>query len=309
MLSRHIQHVALRARHCNSLESSLSHLNACCTAHARHSAAAYRPLPLDCQALACFSSSGGSNSVSWQHAPHAAAGKAGLLQQAPTNGLLGLLGNPTQPSWCPSRLEHGSAFSLSSSNLSSFHSSSIHHSSGDASSRGASSSVKTAAHAAGAAGMSAQAADQQQQQEHSQHVQQPHKQHKHAPSHHGSAVAAHGMSSYELAAEKMTDREILGTLAHHLWPKGMLTAAKLAKLLRTAQTAAASQQAARASQPRSSKWHLQLERVIVARSAAMCARCPHAFLVCCPIPCRAQTTQSSSGALQLQWRCWCHQSC
>jgi hypothetical protein len=32
--------------------------------------------------------------------------------------------------------------------------------------------------------------------------------------------AAHGMSSYELAAEKMSDREILTTLAHHLWPKG-----------------------------------------------------------------------------------------
>jgi hypothetical protein len=28
------------------------------------------------------------------------------------------------------------------------------------------------------------------------------------------------MSSYELAAEKMTDREILGSLAQHLWPKG-----------------------------------------------------------------------------------------
>lgn len=27
------------------------------------------------------------------------------------------------------------------------------------------------------------------------------------------------MSSYELAAEKMTDREILATLAHHLWPR------------------------------------------------------------------------------------------
>eukprot|EP00878_Enallax_costatus_P011520 GHUV01012026.1.p1 GENE.GHUV01012026.1~~GHUV01012026.1.p1 ORF type:complete len:734 (+),score=173.55 GHUV01012026.1:460-2661(+) len=36
---------------------------------------------------------------------------------------------------------------------------------------------------------------------------------------HGSSAAALGMSSYELAAEKMSDREILGTLAHHLWPK------------------------------------------------------------------------------------------
>lgn len=36
----------------------------------------------------------------------------------------------------------------------------------------------------------------------------------------GSTSPALGMSSYELAAEKMSDREILGTLAQHLWPKG-----------------------------------------------------------------------------------------
>jgi hypothetical protein len=37
---------------------------------------------------------------------------------------------------------------------------------------------------------------------------------------HGSLSTAHGPSSYELAAEKMSDREILSTLAQHLWPKG-----------------------------------------------------------------------------------------
>jgi hypothetical protein len=41
----------------------------------------------------------------------------------------------------------------------------------------------------------------------------------HDPSH-GSLSAALGPSSYELAAEKMSDREILATLAQHLWPKG-----------------------------------------------------------------------------------------
>lgn len=40
---------------------------------------------------------------------------------------------------------------------------------------------------------------------------------------HGSSATALGMSSYEIAAEKMSDREILSTLAHHLWPKGKLT--------------------------------------------------------------------------------------
>jgi len=37
---------------------------------------------------------------------------------------------------------------------------------------------------------------------------------------HGSSSSAHGPSSYELAAEKMSDKEILTTLAAHLWPKG-----------------------------------------------------------------------------------------
>lgn len=39
---------------------------------------------------------------------------------------------------------------------------------------------------------------------------------------HGSSATALGMSSYEVAAEKMSDREILSTLAHLLWPKGEL---------------------------------------------------------------------------------------
>jgi hypothetical protein len=64
----------------------------------------------------------------------------------------------------------------------------------------------------------------QEQQDHarSSHAQQ--KGHNaYAAGHHGSAAATHGMSSYELAAEKMTDREILGTLALHLWPKGKIS--------------------------------------------------------------------------------------
>lgn len=48
------------------------------------------------------------------------------------------------------------------------------------------------------------------------------KQHAPAAAGHGSLPAALGPSSYELAAEKMSDREILATLANHLWPKGGL---------------------------------------------------------------------------------------
>jgi hypothetical protein len=46
---------------------------------------------------------------------------------------------------------------------------------------------------------------------------------------HGSLSAAHGPSSYELAAEKMSDREILATLAQHLWPKGELWSNSLSR--------------------------------------------------------------------------------
>jgi hypothetical protein len=49
--------------------------------------------------------------------------------------------------------------------------------------------------------------------------QQQQQRHSHAQPH-GGAPSALGMSSYELAAERMSDREILATLAQHLWPKG-----------------------------------------------------------------------------------------
>jgi hypothetical protein len=39
-----------------------------------------------------------------------------------------------------------------------------------------------------------------------------------------------GVSTYELAAERMTDREILATLAQHLWPRGTAAAAAAALL-------------------------------------------------------------------------------
>lgn len=169
LLSRQLQQVAFRAhRSCSS--SSLSHLKERCIAAA-------------------------GSSHSQQHFSNSFT-PAGLLQQAPRNGLLGLLGS------------HGGA-ALTSSHGSSTQS--FFHSDSPGTSG---SSVKTAVHAAAAA-----AADpSQSQQQHAQHSPKHHKQH--ATGHHGSAAAAHGMSSYELAAEKMTDREILGTLAHHLWPRG-----------------------------------------------------------------------------------------
>lgn len=74
--------------------------------------------------------------------------------------------------------------------------------------------------ATSAAGYHHLARQQPQQQKQQQQPQQQSS--KQPPQHHGSSAAAHGMSSYELAAEKMSDREILATLAQHLWPKGGL---------------------------------------------------------------------------------------
>ena len=177
-----------------------------------------------CQAVTCFHGSSSSFGTFDSAAAAAAAPPhgGGLLQHSPSNGVLSLLGPPMQGSWITSRPDHvasagryGSRSSLTCRTSSFFHSSGFagDSSSSNSSSSGAGSSGKAAAHAGGGP------AQEQQEHARSSHAQQ--KGHNaHAAGHHGSAAAAHGMSSYELAAEKMTDREILGTLAQHLWPKG-----------------------------------------------------------------------------------------